>query len=60
MPHASLSTAADMETHAKNAQKLYSQLKGQTLTPNQGAGPLQAMVQNIIYKEELGLSWDTP
>lgn len=57
MPHASLSTAGDMETHAQNAKQLYAQLKGETLTPQQGAGPLQAMVQNIIDKEEVGLSW---
>lgn len=57
LPHASLSTAADMEVHAQNAQKLYGQLKGQALTPKPGAGPLQALVQNIIDKEEAGLSW---
>ena len=57
LPHASLSTAADMETHAKNAKQYYAQLKGETSTPVQGAGPLQALVQNIIDKEEVGLSW---
>ena len=57
MPHASLSTAADMETHAKNAQKLYAQLKGQTLTPQTGGGPLQSLVQKIIAEKEVGLGW---
>jgi hypothetical protein len=57
MPHASLSTAADMETHAKNAQKLYSQLAGETITTQSGSGPMQAVVQKIIAEQELGLGW---
>ena len=57
LPHPALSTASDMEVHAQNAKKLYAQLKGQTLTPKPGAGPLQSLVQNIIDKEEAGLSW---
>lgn len=57
MPHASLSTASDMETHAKNAKQLYQQLKGETLTPQQGAGPLQPLVQKIIADQEAGLGW---
>ena len=57
MPHASLSTASDMETHAKNAKQLYQQLKGETLQTQQGAGPLQPLVQKIIADQEAGLGW---
>jgi len=58
LPHPSLSTASGMETHAQNAKKYYAQLKGETLaTPAAGMGPLQALVQNIIDREEAGLSW---
>ncbi len=58
MPDPALADAASMETHAQNAKKAYAQLKGETLqTTRPGAGPLQSLVQNIIDKEEAGLTW---
>lgn len=57
LPDPALSTAADMETHAKNAQSLYARLKGETLSPQAGGGPLKALVQKIIAEQEVGLGW---